>query len=92
MREKAKDREKEKRENTRRPPFKTCKIEVPGWCRWLSIGLLVLAQVMISGSWDQVPCQALCSAWSLFEILSLPHPLPLPLMLSPFLSLNKSNS
>ena len=25
---------------------------VPGWLSWLSVQVLVLAQVMISGSWD----------------------------------------
>ena len=29
------------------------------------------AQVMISGSWDQVPHRALCQAWSLLPPLSL---------------------
>ena len=33
---------------------------------------------MSSRSLDWGPCWALCSAWSLFEILSSPHPIPLP--------------
>ena len=41
-----------------------------GAIKWLSVGLLVLAQVMISGSWDGVLSQALCSAQSRLEILS----------------------
>ena len=48
--------------------------------------LLVSAQVLISGSWDQASC--LGSEWNLLEILS-PLPLPLPLMCS--LSLSQIN-
>ena len=47
-------------------------VGAPGWLSQLSIALLFLAQVMISGSWDGAPCWALCWAWSLFRILSLP--------------------
>ena len=39
----------------------------------LSIWLLISAQVVISGSWNQTPHRALCSAWSLL--------IPLPLLL-----------
>ena len=37
----------------------------PGWLSLLSIWLLILAQVMILGSWDRTPHQVLCmgSAW-----------------------------
>ena len=45
-------------------------IGVPGWLSQLSIWLLILAQVMISESWDWALSQTLCSAWSLLEILS----------------------
>ena len=47
---------------------------------------LVLAQVMISESWDPAPHLALNLAWSLLKILSLPLPLPLPLVCSLSLS------
>ena len=30
----------------------------PGWLSRLSIGLLILAQVMFLGSWDGAPCPA----------------------------------
>ena len=32
----------------------------PGWLSQLSVRLLISAQVMIPGSWDQAPRQALC--------------------------------
>jgi len=35
---------------------------VPGWHRQLCVWLLVLAQVVISGSWDRALCQALRQA------------------------------
>ena len=38
---------------------------------------LPLAQVMILGSWDRVPCQAPGSVGSLLLLLLLPLPLPL---------------
>ena len=44
---------------------------MPGWLRWLSIQLLILALVVISGLWDQAPHGALCQAWSLLKSLSL---------------------
>ena len=49
----------------------------PGWLSKLSVQLFILAQVMISESWDQAQCQALHWAWSLLKILSF------PLLLSP---------
>ena len=67
---------------------------MPGWLHWLSIWLLVSAQVMISVSWVQAPCWA--QRWqhgaclrfslslSLSPSLSAPHPLTL------FLSLSKN--
>ena len=51
-----------------------------------SVKHLPSAQVMILGSWDQVPHQAPCSAGSL--LLSLPLPLLLPLLCSLSLSLS----
>lgn len=50
---------------------------VPGWLNLLSIQLLIStwvmiwAQVMISGSQDRTPCQALCSVGILLETVSL---------------------
>ena len=43
----------------------------PGWLSELSLWLLILAQVMISGSWDPALHRALCSAGSLLPPLSL---------------------
>ena len=63
-------------------------VGTPGWHSQLSIKLLISAQVMISGSWDQDLCWTLCWVWSLLGILSLPLPLPLPSPLS--LSLKKN--
>ena len=42
-----------------------------GWLSWLSIGLLILAQVMNPRSWERAPHQALCWAWNLLKIFSL---------------------
>jgi len=47
-------------------------VGVPGWLSRLSVWLLTSAQVVVSGSWDQAPCRALCSAWS--RLLPLPPP------------------
>ena len=44
----------------------------PGWLNWLRVPLLISAQVVILQSWDRAPCWALCWAWSLLGILSLP--------------------
>ena len=63
----------------------------PGWLSWLSIQLLILAQVMTSGSRAQALHQALHSAKSLLEILSLSLPLPLLLPCSCATSLSLSN-
>ena len=53
-------------------PFMLICSEAPGWLSWLSI----LAQVMISGLWDQalhqVPCSVVESTW---DSLSSPPPL-----------------
>ena len=46
----------------------------PGWHSQLGTWLLVLAQVMNSGSWDGAPCQAPCSTESASGF-SLPLPL-----------------
>ena len=56
--------------------------EAPGWLCQLSVQLLTLAQVMISGPWDRALSWAPCSARSLLEILCLPLLLPLLLSLS----------
>ena len=46
---------------------------VPGWRRrWLSIWLLILAQVKVSGLWDWALCGAPCSAGSLPEDFFIP--------------------
>ena len=44
----------------------------PGWFSWLSIWLLILAQVMIPGSWDRAQRQALRWVWNLLSLLLLP--------------------
>lgn len=50
---------------------------VPGWLIWLSI---CFGQVMISPSWDGVPCwESHGIPWSPCSAKSLLHPLPLPL-------------
>ena len=41
--------------------FKNLSFGVPGWLSLLSVGLLISAQVMISGSWDQALHWAPCS-------------------------------
>ena len=51
---------------------------------------LPLAQVMVSGSWDQALCQTSFSAGSLLLPLHLPHP-QLMLSLSFSLSLSQIN-
>ena len=51
---------------------------MPGWLSWLSIWLLVLAQVIISGFWDQALHWALHWVCGLLKILFLPLFLPLP--------------
>ena len=38
--------------------YKMLSIGAPGWLSWFSVQLLISAQVMISGAWDQAPCQA----------------------------------
>ena len=52
----------------------------PDWLSQLSVGLLISAQVMISGSRDQAPCWTPYWAQSLLKILSLSLPLTLPLL------------
>ena len=49
--------------------------EAPGWYGWLSVWLLISAQFIISGLWDQTLQHAPLSAWSLLKIL--PPSLPL---------------
>ena len=44
---------------------------------------MVLAQVISSGSWDQAPCWALCSAQSLLEIPSPSSSVPAPTRVLP---------
>lgn len=51
-------------------PLKFSTIRVLEWLSQLSVGLLLLAQVKIPGSWDRALSQALCWAWSLLEMLS----------------------
>ena len=51
-------------------------MRAPGWLSWLNIRLLIMGQVMISGSWDGAPSRAPCSAWNL--LLPLPLLLPTP--------------
>ena len=62
-----------------RTPGRLIKIQIlsgeSGWLSQLSIWPLILAQVMISGLWNQTMCRALCSAQSLLGILTLPLPL-----------------
>lgn len=60
-----------------------------GWCRWLSIQLLVSTGVVISGSWDWAPCLALYSARSLLEFLSLFLSPSAPTLHGPSLSLKQ---
>ena len=52
------------------------------WGAWVGqlVEHLTLAQVMIPGSWDQLPGQAFCSVGTL--LLPLPLPLPLPCLCS----------
>lgn len=63
---------------------KILQFDTPGWLRQVSLRLLILAQVMISGSWDGAPHQAPRWAWSLLGILSFSLSLSLPLCLHPF--------
>ena len=53
-----------------------------GWFSQLSISLLILAQVMIPGSWDWAPHRAPHCVWSLLEILPLSCSLSLSLSFS----------
>ena len=53
-------------------------IGAPGWPSWLSVQLLILAQVMILGLWDQALHRVPCWVWSLFKILSFLLLLPAP--------------
>ena len=46
-----------------------------GWLSLLSNRLLIWTQVIIRGSWDRAPSQALHWAWSLLKILFLSLPL-----------------
>ena len=66
-------------------------IGAPGYLSWLSIWLFILAQIRLSGFWHRTLRCALCSVWSLLEMLSF------SLLLCPsppdmcVLSLNKWN-
>lgn len=51
--------------------FNNFEDEVPAWLSRLSTGLLILAQVMIRGSWDGAHHRVPCSAWSLLVSFSL---------------------
>ena len=63
------------------PTFKIELDWVPGWLSQLH--LLILSEVMISGFGEGVPgLRALCSLGCLLELLYLPLPLPLSPMLS----------
>ena len=51
--------------------------ELPGWLSQWGVWLLILAQLMISGSWDGALCWAPGSAASPLNILSLLLPFPI---------------
>lgn len=40
----------------------TASVRESGWLSWLSVPLSLLAEVMISGLWDQTPQRAQCKA------------------------------
>ena len=63
---------------------------VDAWVAQLSVQLLILAPVMISGLCYQAPCQAPHLAKSLLEILSPPHPQTLHLDTRFLSKINKS--
>ena len=67
------------------PPEKVA-AGMPRWLSQLSIWLLILAQVVTSGSWDWAPDGAPSSVESCFRILSL----TLPLLLLSVRKINKS--
>ena len=54
---------------------------VPGWLSWLSVLLLILAQIMISGRCDGAPHWATSWEGNLLKIPSLPLP-PLPIKIT----------
>lgn len=60
------------------PRWKKTKTQGIWWFSRLSVQLLILAQVTISGLWDQAPGQALRSMHSLLEILFLSSSPPPP--------------
>ena len=47
--------------------LKVYSLVAAGWLSPLSVSLLVLAQLAISGSWDRAPHQAPCWVWSLLK-------------------------
>ena len=60
----------------------------PGWLSWLSIWLLISAQVMISGFWDQALC---CTQQGVSLKIRYSLPLSLSFSPTPALSLSKVN-
>ena len=62
------------KEGCLKSPLKGLGRGAPGWLSWLNVWLLILAQVMISQTWDQAPRWALHCVWTLIKILSpSPH-------------------
>ena len=49
---------------------------IPGWLSWLSLQLLISAQVMILELWDWAPSWALHWAWTLLRVLFLSQSAP----------------
>ena len=65
--------------------------ELPGWLSWLSMGLLISAQVVVLGSWDGALRWALPSVGSQLLSLSPFAPPPVVHTCVHFLSLSKIN-
>jgi len=62
--------------------FKKVISGAPGWLSWLSVRLLILVQVVISGSWDQAPHWVLCSMGVCLRFCLSPSPSAPPPALS----------